>query len=49
MQKNEATRGSSSIKKAWNKPQLRAVVPATHTRGGTGTTLPQEDASYRLS
>jgi hypothetical protein len=38
-----------SSKKTWNKPQLRAVVPASHTRGGAFAGGPQEDASYSIS
>jgi hypothetical protein len=26
---------NANSKQAWTKPQLRAVVPASHTRGGT--------------
>jgi hypothetical protein len=49
MQKTETSRGNSSTKKVWNKPQLRAVVPATHTRGGAFSNGPREDIAYRVS
>lgn len=39
----------TSAKKSWAKPQLRSVVPASHTRSGAYTGGPQEDATYRIS
>lgn len=48
-EKNTKIAQGSSDKKAWSKPQLRSVVPASHTRGGAFPAGPREDASYRLS
>jgi hypothetical protein len=48
-QKIKTVRAASSSKKAWNRPELRAVVPASHTRGGAFPNGPQEDLSYNLS
>jgi hypothetical protein len=49
MHKNEAACSNASTKKVWNKPQLRAVVPAKHTRGGAFPNGPREDTAYRVS
>jgi hypothetical protein len=38
-----------TTKKDWRKPQVRAVVPASHTRAGFIPAGPQEDAFYRIS
>ena len=39
----------ANTKKDWRKPQVRAVVPASHTRAGPFPGGPQEDAFYRIS
>jgi hypothetical protein len=41
--------GQSGTKQAWTKPQLRAVVPASHTRGGLFPNSPLDDTFYRIS
>jgi hypothetical protein len=41
--------GVAHGKKDWRKPQVRAVIPASHTRAGRFTGGPREDASYRIS
>ena len=38
----QAKQVSATAKKAWNQPQVRAVVPASHTRGGPQPKKPME-------
>lgn len=40
---------TTKAKKDWRKPQMRAVVPASHTRAGAFRGGPREDVSYRIS
>jgi hypothetical protein len=39
----------SDRKQGWSKPKLRAVVPASHTRGGIFPNSPLDDTFYRIS
>jgi hypothetical protein len=36
-------------KKEWHKPEVRAVVPASHTRGGAVVATSEDPTFYRIS
>jgi hypothetical protein len=41
--------GTAQGKKEWRKPQVRAVVPASHTRGGAAVFTSEDPIFYRIS
>ncbi len=45
----QKNKGSTRGKKEWRKPQVRAVVPASHTRGGAAVFTSEDPIFYRIS